>query len=182
MIGNNEVALSSSIRSRSALEATQLCESHPLSNNKSSLRHEYPQPKAYKATLQHFIENRPVFEEMTGSITSLHHRYKNPLAFENRHKKVFEEDRDAFRRYKANADITSATLDMFGNPKISNISVDDRIQQGKTRRSTAALSNTDTKGWTRLSKTNVGFPNFSKDMSKNNVHLNNVTKEMSMIS
>jgi hypothetical protein len=182
MIGNDIVVPTSSIRSRSTLGATQLCESHPLSTNESSLRHEYPQPKAYKVNSQQFIENRPVFEEMTGSVKSLHHRYNNPLAFENRHKKVFDEDNDAFRRSKASTDITSATLDIFGNPTISNISKDDRIQQGITRRKTAALSHNEVKGWTRLSKTNIGFPNFSKDMSKNNVHLNNITKEMSMIS
>jgi hypothetical protein len=180
MIGSD--APTSSIRSRSTLGATQLCEGHPLSTNKSNLRHEYPQPKTYKVTSQLVIGNRPVFEEMTGSVKSLHHRYNNPLAFENRHKKVFEEDNDAFRRSKASTDITSATLDIFGNPKVSNVSKDERIQQGITRRNTAALSNNNVKGWTRLSKTNIGFPNFSKDMSKNNVHLNNITKEMSMIS
>jgi hypothetical protein len=170
---SSSVESPSGSRSRSILCATELCEGHPISNRRSSPQHEYPKPKQYQRTQSK--DNSQVFEEMTGAVRSYHHRFSDPLAFENRHKAVIDEEPDAFRRTKVSGDIKSSTLDSFGNPNVvTSSTINERIERVKMRSSGLAISplaKTKTREWTRLSKTNIGLPSFSSDMSKNNVSI-----------
>ena len=183
--------------SRFALTATMLCDGHPLSSSPSSRNvHEYPHPKEYKQKQSHHVETRLNFDEFSGPVRTYHHRFKDPMAFENRYKEVMTADPNSFRKSKGNGEIKSANLDSFGNlivpsealliERTANVSrrssstggraATARCRTASTRTASTNISggsdpHRDSKGWTRLSKTNIGIPNISKDMSKNNVSI-----------
>lgn len=157
-------------RTRFALAATTLCNGHPFSDSSSQHNHEYPHRKAYQSKSTTHIPNTAPFEELTGAILSYHHRFKDPMAFENRYKEVIDSRPNAFRKVKSADEITSSNRDMFGNEKVlSDDSIMHRMEGIDSRRSSrrsessSSIEKTNTcrkivPGWTRLSKSNIGIP------------------------
>ena len=132
-------------RSRFALAATALCDGHPMSSALRNDLHEYPHPKAYKARSVHFIENRLQFEELTGAVLSYHHRFRDPMAFNNRYKKVIDRQPDVFRKVKSTEEIGSSNRDMFGKEKVlPDVSVSQRMENISRRSSSRRTRTTST--------------------------------------
>ena len=172
---------------RNNLATTIMFDTHPIVR-KSSIDYdmfEYPHPKAYKSKPAHVIQNGLPFDELSGLVRSYHHRFKDPMAYENRHKVVINAQPTAFRRSKSNVEIRSLNLDTFGKPKIlSDASLRKREDSINRRSRTCAarkviigeypamitLSHDVTgsvKEWTRLSRTNIGIPKILDKVTSN---------------
>ena len=87
-----------------------------MSSNNNRLAHIYPNPKVYKDHASYFGDTHQVYEELSVGVKSYHHRFQDPLAFENRHREVYTVAPNAFRRPKATGELRCATADMYGNP------------------------------------------------------------------
>lgn len=163
---------------RNNLATTIMFDTHPIVR-KSSIDYdmfEYPHPKAYKSKPAHVIQNGLPFDELSGLVRSYHHRFKDPMAYENRHKVVICAQPTAFRRSKSHVEIRSLNLDTYGKPKIlSDASIRKRAdsinKRSRTYGTRKAIANEYSamipvshivtcpdKGWTRLSRTNIGIP------------------------
>ena len=101
---------------KNALDITGLFDGHPMSSINNRLAHIYPNPKVYKDRASYFGDTHQVYEELSNGVRSYHHRFQDPLAFENRHREVYTVAPNAFRRPKATGELRCSTADMYGNP------------------------------------------------------------------
>ena len=101
---------------KNALDVTGLFDGHPMSSTNNRLAHIYPSPKVYKDRATYFGDTHQVYEELSNGVKSYHHRFQDPLAFENRHREVYTVAPNAFRRPKATGELRCSTADMYGNP------------------------------------------------------------------
>lgn len=103
-------------KGKNVLDTTGLYDGHPFSSTQTRLAHQYPNPKAYTDKAEYFGNTHQVYEELSNMVKSYHHRYKDPLAFENRHRDVYTAAPNAFRRPKGTSELRCATSSMWGNP------------------------------------------------------------------
>jgi hypothetical protein len=134
--GDNNQAVLRPGAGRPLLDSTQLLSGHPMSSLGLEIRHQYPHPKQYTNKAHYFGNTAPVYEELIANATTYHHRFHDPLAFENRHRDVITAAPHAFRKPRATAELRAATTDMYGNP-LTRL---PHIMRPRTKPNTPAVS------------------------------------------
>jgi hypothetical protein len=114
--GNNSQVIIQPGAGRPLLDRTQQVAGHPLSNLGQDRHHQYPHPKNYKNKAEYLGNTTPVYEELIKNSTTYHHRFQDPLAFENRYRDLYTAAPNVFRKPKPTPELRCVTADMYGNP------------------------------------------------------------------
>ena len=108
---------------------------HPLATVPTKLYYTYPSKKKYSNQAKYLFEP-PTNVEFCGPIVSHHHKLKDPLAFPNRHNRLFSASPDVFRRTKPGSELRCVTSSELNN-SVTNL---PHITRPRTRSSTPVTS------------------------------------------